>query len=113
MIKVVHGEQDYKEDLKLFDIKQKVKNEYIFFEQMLLATSRQNIFNKCAEVVFKQAILEEINRMDFDEADSMQLYVVDNLLEYIYLICCDMHWQADKTRQAVEEILRRSQTRKN
>lgn len=99
----------------MLDIKQKVKYEYIFFEQMLLGTSRQNIFNKCAEIVFKQAIVEEINRMDFEEADIMRLYVVDNLLEYIYLICCDMHWQSDKTRQAVEEILRRSQkqTEKN
>lgn len=97
----------------MLDVKQKVKNEYIFFEQMLLATSRQNIFNKCAEIVFKQNIVEEVNRMDFDEADTMRLYVIDNLLEYIYLICCDMHWKVDKTGKAVEEILRRSQTGKN
>lgn len=97
----------------MLDIKQKVGEEYIFFQQMLLGTSKQNIFNKSEEIVFKQKIKEEIQRMDFSEKEILELMCVDNLLEYIYLVCSDMRWSADQTDKAIKEILRRIRTKKN
>lgn len=68
------------------DVKQKIKGEYIFFEQMLLGTSRENIYNKCEEILFKKKTVQECDKMTFDEEDTRLLVSIDNLLEYIYEI---------------------------
>lgn len=97
----------------MLDIKNKVRNEYIFFEQMTLGMSRQNIYNKCYEIWMKQQISDRIQNMEFDESDSQILSNVENLLEYIYLLCCEMKLDVQSIDLAITEIKRRVQTKKN
>lgn len=86
----------------MLDLKRKIRDEYIMFEQMMLATSRQNIYNKAEEISMKSRIYSECTRLDFSEADTVRLYTVDNLLEYIYGICVERNTL--NVKAALEEI---------
>lgn len=86
-----------------FDIKQKIKEEYIFFEQMMLGTSRQNIYNKCEEILFKKEIVRECSRMEFNEENERKLACVSSLLDYIYEI--HMTTKENDVREIIGEIL--------
>lgn len=86
----------------MIDLKQKIRYEYICFEQMTLATSRQNIYNKAEEICTKKQIFEQCRKMDWTEQDAIRLCTIDNLLEYIYGICLELG--AVDVGKAMEEI---------
>lgn len=84
--------------------------EYKFYEILMLATSRENIYNKSAEIESKKSIVEDVKNMNFSQEITFLLYPLENLLDYIILIKREQ--QLD-TIAAVNEIVKRVSERKN
>lgn len=94
----------------MVSIQEKIMGEYKFYEILMLATSRENIYNKSAEIESKKSIVEDVKNMNFSQEITFLLYPLENLLDYIILIKREQ--QLD-TIAAVNEIVKRVSERKD
>lgn len=88
----------------MVSVKSKIEDEYKIFEMLLLASSRENIYQKSSEIEAKKQIVMEFSDITLTQEENYQLYLLENLLDYILLIKEEMSLD---TRTAVSEIIRR------
>lgn len=94
----------------MISIQDKIMGEYRFYEMLLLATSRENIYNRSSEIEFKKIIVEDIRNMNFNQEITYTLYPLENLLDYITLIKKEQNLD---TKAAINEIVRRVTEKKS
>ncbi len=88
----------------MVSVKSKIKDEYKMFEMLLLASSRENIYQKSSEIEAKKQIVMEFSDIPLTQEENYRLYPLENLLDYILLIKEEMNLD---TETAVSEIIRR------
>lgn len=65
---------------------ERVQNDYFMFEKLMLVTSKQNIYDKAAEIFEKKQIVLEMTQLEYSDENTYALYAIDGLLDYIYLV---------------------------
>lgn len=88
----------------MLSVKSKIEDEYKIFEMLLLASSRENIYQKSSEIEARKQIVIEFSDISLTQEENCQLYPLENLLDYILLIKEEMNLD---TQSAVSEIIRR------
>lgn len=75
------------------DLEDKIEREYREYQTLMLATSRENIFSKAEEICFKTQIRSILLQMNKEEKIihkcKDKLMFVQNLIDSVYLYCCD------------------------
>lgn len=89
------------------DLQDKVEYEYCKFRQLLLATSRENIYEKADEIIFKQEIRDYIraNESLYTIEEKDKLMCIENLIEHIYLICREEDYGISDIPKAMESLM--------
>lgn len=91
------------------DLEDKIEREYREFQTLMLATSRENIFSKAEEICFKtqiRCILLNLNKRDkIIHKCKDELMLVQNIIDAVYLYCCDYKVALSMLEDTVAQFL--------